>query len=483
MKRWFRSTTARFLWLNFALIFLCTLPGYVLVYLQADRLMLSSFARPLESRKDNLLRHYAKGGARELEKAVRSKTKHGPSDDSALMLVARDGHRISGNVTTWPAGLKAPMDWTPITLHRDGEGQDEPFLAFTTQFPSGERLLLGGLLDGRVTMQRALLLALAAAFALALPIGLLGSAMILRRMNRMVDIIAEAGQDVADGHLSRRLQTDGSGDPLDRLRETLNTMMARIGTLVEELRLLTDALAHDIRSPLMRISTHVHRATRRSPGAEDRADLEAISREVAGLLQMLESALEIGRAEAGIGREDFAPLDVVEVLEDLCEMYQPFASGQRVRIELAPSPPVHLIGNRGLIARALANLVDNALKYGSDGGIIELAVRAEPHAVTLVVADRGKGIPEGRRGEALRKFGRLDGARADEGSGLGLAMVNAVAILHGGSLTFEDNHPGLRVAVRMKREPVPVEGRQLLTEFPVKESREQRPVDVAARRA
>lgn len=480
MRRWLGTTTANFLLLNFALIFICTLPGYVLVYVQADRLMLNSFARPLESRKDNLLRHYAKGGAQELEKAVRSKTRHGPSDNSALMLVAPDGHRISGNVTTWPAGLKTPADWNPITLHRDGRKQDEPFLAFTTEFPSGERLLLGGLLDGRATMQRTLLLALAAALALALPIGLLGSTLIIRRMNRMVEIIAVAGQHVADGNLSRRLATDGSSDPLNRLRESLNAMMARIETLVEELRLLTDALAHDIRSPLMRISAHVQRATRMLPGTDNLASFDAISREVAGLLQLLESALEIGRAEAGIGREDFAPFDVVEVLQDLCEMYQPSATDRGVSIECGVSRPVQLLGDRGLIARALANLVDNALKYGADGRQIEIAVHTEADEVALVVADHGKGIPADRRGEALRKFGRLDGARADEGSGLGLALVNAVATLHGGSLTLQDNRPGLRATVRLKREPVSGEQHHLSPKLSRKKLAKQHQGAIAA---
>ncbi|MET0309998.1 MAG: HAMP domain-containing sensor histidine kinase [Sphingomonas sp.] len=456
MRNWVRSTTAKFLLLNFALIFICTLPGYVLVYFQADRLMLDSFARPLEFRRDNLSRHYAKGGLRELEKAVRTKAKHGLSDESALMLVAADGHRIAGNVSVWPAGLKAPADWTPVTLRRDEVGKDEPFIAFTTRLPSGEVLLLGGLVDGRVTMQRALLLALAAAFALALPIGLLGSALIIRRMNGMVEIIAIAGRHVADGNLSRRLATDGSSDPLNRLRESLNAMMARIEALVEELRLLTDALAHDIRSPLMRISAHVQLAMRRPRGSSDLAGYEAISREVAGLLQLLESALEISRAEAGIGREDFTCFDVGEVVEDLCEMYQPFAADRGVRIEYDPGSPVHLLGDRGLIARALANLVDNALKHGAGGRQIELSVASCADDVVLLVADRGKGIPADRRAEALQKFGRLDGARTDEGSGLGLALVNAVATLHGGDVVLQDNHPGLRTIMRLKRGTVPI---------------------------
>lgn len=479
MRRWLRSTTAQFLLLNFALLFTCTLPGYVFVYFQADQLLLHNFARPLEFRKANLMRHYARGGMPELEDAVRSKSRHGLPDQSALMLVAPDGHRIAGNVKAWPAGLEAPSNWRPVTLRREAVGREEPFLAFATVLPSGERLLLGGELDGRTIMQRTLLLALAAAFILALPIGLIGSVLIIRRMNRMVEIIAVAGQHVADGNLSRRLDTDGSSDPLNRLRESLNAMMARIEALVEELRLLTDALAHDIRSPLMRISAHVQRATRMLPGTDNLASFDAISREVAGLLQLLESALEIGRAEAGIGREDFAPFNVVEVLEDLCEMYQPSAADNGIAIECAPSPPVQLFGDRGLIARALANLVDNALKYAADGREIMLVALTEADDVALIVADRGKGIPADRRGEALQKFGRLDGARTDEGTGLGLALVNAVATLHGGSLTLQDNHPGLRATIWLKREPDAGERKRRAREPSRKEQPKQRQAAMA----
>jgi signal transduction histidine kinase len=267
----------------------------------------------------------------------------------------------------------------------------------------------------------------------------------------MVDTIAIMGQHIAAGELSRRVQTDGSGDPLDRLRGSLNAMLARIEALVEELRLLTDALAHDIRSPLMRISARIERARRLPPGSDQLGSLDAISREVEGLLRMLESTLEIGRAEAGIGREQFETFEVTEVMQDLCEMYQPLAAEQRIAIVLAQEARLKVFGNRSLIARAVANLIDNAIKYAADGGHIEIGVAWRLGEVSLSVSDRGNGIPMARRSEALRKFGRLDGARLSPGSGLGLALVNAVTLLHDGRLTLDDNQPGLRATMRLKQ--------------------------------
>ncbi len=253
-------------------------------------------------------------------------------------------------------------------LHREGSAQPEEFLVLTTRLPSGDRLLLGGLLDNRASMRGTLLRALFAAFALAIPIGLLGSVLIVREMNRMVEAISGVGEHVAAGDLGRRAEIDGSGDPVDRLKISLNAMLDRIETLVEEHRTLTDALAHDLRSPLTHIHIQVAQALSEAPGTNQHARFDVISHELERLLHMLESALEISRAEAGIGQGDFECFDAGEVLRDLCEIYQPAAHAAGVRITAASGPDLTVQGNHGLVARALANLIDNALKHGADGG-------------------------------------------------------------------------------------------------------------------
>ncbi|WP_336964975.1 HAMP domain-containing sensor histidine kinase [Sphingobium aquiterrae] len=446
-----KSTTARFVLLHLTLSLACMLPILFFVYIQIDRILLNDFARPLEYRKGNLQRHYERGGLPDLTRAVISRARRGDQDETAILLVGPDGRKIAGNVAAWPAALAAPGDWTPVSLRRDGKAQDEGFLAFATQLPSGHRLLLGGLLDGRSDMQVALLLALAAAFALAFPIGLLGSIIIVREMHRMVDAIARVGQHIAAGDLSRRAESDGSGDPLDRLGTSLNAMLARIETLVEEHRLVTDALAHDLRSPLTRIVARIDRALRAAPGTDQRDHFEAVAHEVDSLLHMLDGTLEISRAEAGIGRNDFTHFDLAAMLRDLCEMYQPLAAESHVTIVTEGDRALDLHGNRGLVARALANLIDNAIKYGAAGGCIRIGATRGRDAIHLFVADRGIGIPADRRDEALRKYRRLDGARASPGSGLGLALVNAVASLHEGMLMLEDNEPGLRATLHLSQ--------------------------------
>lgn len=446
-----RSTSGRFVLLSLAICLACVVPILGYVYHEIDRLLLAEFQRPLEYRQGNLLKHFDKGGIAELQTSVASRASRAYQDQTAILLVDREGKKLAGNLASWPEGLEAPREWGPATLHRQGSRQAEEFLVLTTRLPAGDRLLLGGLLDNRASMQGTLLRALFAAFALAVPIGLLGSILIVREMNRMVEAISGVGEHIAAGDLGRRAEIDGSGDPVDRLKLSLNAMLDRIETLVEEHRTLTDALAHDLRSPLTHIHIQVTQALDEAPGTDQRARFDVISQELERLLHMLESALEISRAEAGIGRRDFERFDAGEVLCDLCEIYQPSARAVGVRITAAFAPGLEVRGNNGLVARAVANLIDNALKYGASGGEITLEASATETEVLLAVADRAKGIPAARHAEAMRKFGRLDSARSTPGSGLGLSLVKAVASLHRGRLVLEENRPGLRATLVLPR--------------------------------
>lgn len=442
-----RSTSGRFVILSLAICLTCVVPILGYVYHEIDRLLLAEFQRPLEYRQGNLLKHFDKGGIAELQTSVASRAARAYQDQTAVLLVDSAGRKLAGNLANWPDGLAAPQEWAPATLHREGAHSPEDFLVLTTRLPSGERLLLGGLLDNRASMQATLLRALFAALALAIPIGLAGSLVFVREMNRMVAAIGAVGDHVAEGDLGRRAEIDGSGDPVDRLKLSLNRMLDRIETLVEEHSTLTDALAHDLRSPLTHIHIQVSQALADPAGTDQQRRFDVISQELERLLHMLESALEISRAEAGIGRRDFECFDAGRVLRDLCEIYQPAAQAVGVKILTACAPDLCVNGNHGLVARALANLVDNALKYGAEGGEITLEASAIDGQVHLAVVDRANGIPAARHAEAMRKFGRLDRARSTPGSGLGLSLVTAVASLHRGKLALQENSPGLRATL------------------------------------
>lgn len=442
-----RSTSGRFALLHLLLSFACTVPILFYVYHEVDAILLADFARPLEFRQSNLEKHYRNGGIVELRTAVASRAARAHRDQTAILLVDVRGRKLAGNLAEWPEGLSAPHDWTPTTLRRDGISHAEEFLVRSVRLPSGHRLMLGGLLDNRADMHGALLLALIAAFALAVPTGLVGSFAMVREMNLMVAAIADVGQHVCAGDLQRRAETDGSGDPVDRLKTTLNVMLDRIEVLLEEHRVLTDALAHDLRSPLGRIHMQLAGAPSQCHGSDHAERFPIIQHELDGVLRILDNALEISRAEAGIGRHNFDRVDVGAMLRDLHEIFQPLATAGGVTIDLRCEPEIFLRGDRVLLARAVSNLIDNALKYGGGGGNVLLAACCGEGEAHLSVSDGARGIPEHRRRDALRKFGRLDDARSTPGSGLGLTLVSAVASLHGGSFELQDNYPGLRAVL------------------------------------
>nr|WP_299903773.1 HAMP domain-containing sensor histidine kinase [Sphingomonas bacterium] len=366
-----------------------------------------------------------------------------------LLLADHDGRKIAGNIEAWPPSLRTPTDWREMLLYRDGHAVPERFGLSTTRLPTGEHLLIGVVIDDRAPMREALLIALVGALLLAIPIGLAGGSIMVRFMNRRVQGIGEVAARIAAGDLGNRVETLGTKDPFDRLGTSLNAMLARIEALVEELRLVTDALAHDLRSPLMRMRAWIEKAGDASSGKSRRPAIDAISREIDGMLRMLAGSLEISRTEAGMGREDFTPFDLGALTRDLCEMYQPLAEESGVSIAVEKPRDMTFFGNRELIGQAVSNLIDNALKYASSGGSIRIGVDESDSSVSFWVADRGAGIPANRREESMRKYRRLDEARATEGSGLGLALVRAVARLHEGELILEDNRPGLRAVISL----------------------------------
>jgi signal transduction histidine kinase len=226
-------------------------------------------------------------------------------------------------------------------------------------------------------------------------------------------------------------------------------MLDRIEHLVEELRLTTDGLAHDLRSPLVRLRARGEQALAKAETPASQAAIEAMLKEADALLRMLATMLEISRAEAGLGRDTIAAVDLAGLARDVVEMYEPLAEERGLPITYRGEGTLIWAANRELLAQALANLVDNALNYGA--GRIEVAATMQGECACLSVSDEGVGIPGERREEAVRRFGRLDPARSREGAGLGLALVNAIARMHGGRLSLSDNRPGLLVTIELPR--------------------------------
>jgi signal transduction histidine kinase len=293
---------------------------------------------------------------------------------------------------------------------------------------------------------------------------LLAGGFVTRRVLGRIDAMSVTTRSVMNGDLSGRIALTGTNDELDRLAENLNAMLARIELLMAGLKEVSDNIAHDLKTPLTRLRNGAEAALRGPPDAAGyRRALEGTIEEADGLIRVFNALLMIARAEAGSSRDGMADFDLSDVVRDMVELYEPVAeeAGVPLRLDVPASLPLH--GSRELIGQALANLVDNAIKYApraaeGDGPVTnapDLLVKAANHGdrVEIVVADRGPGIPEADRGRVLDRFVRLEGARSRPGFGLGLSLAAAVARLHGGTLRLEDNAPGLRAILALPVRP------------------------------
>jgi len=298
-------------------------------------------------------------------------------------------------------------------------------------------------------------------------LGLGGGVFVARRVLRRIDAMTGTTQRIMAGDLSGRLRVGRSGDELDRLAENLNAMLERIEALMVGLKEVSDNIAHDLKTPLTRLRNRAEEALARSGSeGEYRSALERTIEESDGLIRTFNALLMIARAESGQARGNMDDFDAADVANGIQELYEPLAEddGMTLRVKTVPT---RLHGNRELISQALANLVENAIKYGkpmpaaqplsagavagTESKVILIEARRDGDQVLLSVTDHGPGIPEADRKHAVERFVRLEASRTQPGSGLGLSLASAVAHLHGGELKLEDNEPGLKASLVLPR--------------------------------
>lgn len=446
-----RLTITRFIALAFFCQFLVA--GGALLYVQqASKRTLSAAERyAAQELRDDLLATYRRGGLISLRHTIEQRLAVGGDDRTTILLADGAGRPIVGNLAAWPTPVGDRSAWRTIDLYRTGRSSPEPIGLLTDRLPNGGRMLTGLVLTDSIRLADAYEEALTIAFLASLVLTF-GIAIVLGRvLSRQVSAIAATANAVSTGSLDERVRTNGSGDAFDRLGQSINAMLDRITALVEQLRMMTNGLAHDLKSPVTRLLFTVEQA---SGGVKDEKALDALEtvrREAELLQQMLSTALLISRTEAGFGAEMVAPVEISRLLDDVVEMYEPLAEESGFTLTLSPPDPGTFPLHRELVSQMLANLIENGLKYAEGGSQILLSATVSAKSVHFIVSDDGPGIPETRRDEALRRFGRLDPARGQPGSGLGLSLAEAVARLHHGTIALEDAAPGLRVIVTLNQ--------------------------------
>ena len=290
-----------------------------------------------------------------------------------------------------------------------------------------------------------------------------------RRILRRVDAASNTARAIMQGNLAQRIPVTGRDDEFERLARNLNAMLDRIQDLMTGLKDVSDNIAHDLKTPLHRLRTRAERALQSSRSPENLADaLGSVIEEADTLIQTFDALLSIARLEAGSRSESFGPLNVCTLTRDVAELYEPAAEERGLALRLSCMGDVMMCGEKHLIGQALANLLDNAIKYAgplaeaqvAQGGAplnVDVGLEDKGDTVDIVVADSGPGVPQIDQERVLQRFVRLQPSRSIPGSGLGLSLVAAVARLHGGSISLEDNQPGLKVRLSLKKN-LPPEG-------------------------
>jgi len=317
---------------------------------------------------------------------------------------------------------------------------------------SGKHQLIFGRMGGNIDSVRQLMeTALRWGLGAMVGLALLGSFLMAGRVTRRLEQINRISQDIRHGDLSRRMPQSRSNDEFDRLAGNLNGMLDQIQSLMEGVRSVSDAIAHDLRTPLTRLRGRLERL-RDTEGEDLGPSIDQSIEEADRMLGTFNALLRIAQIEAGSRRADLQEVDLEEVVNDLADLYEPLASEKDIELTLEAARSTKTWGDRDLLFQAIANLVDNAIKYTPEGGSIRVDLQKSSAGPKLVVADSGPGIPEQERDRVFERFYRLEAHRAAAGNGLGLSLVAAVAKLHETEISLEANNPGLRVVWNLPRD-------------------------------
>lgn len=445
MGKLLSSTVARLVMGIFAIQLLSSAAAIVLLYTQMLGVIAADRTRQVLDLRDDLLAVYYNGGAPALEQAVAGTT--GSLADPALFaeVALPAGPAVRSHVARLgqlPAGDRP----VAIKAWHDPKGEAVAALAQKIILEDGIQLTVGAVTTPDRSFNTAFAEAITLTVVLTGILALLGALVLGYVISRRTHAIAETAEALGRGDFAARIPHASRGDGFDHLRDQINAMAERIDHLVGQLQSLSASLAHDLRSPVARLRASIDQALNSVPAGESLDALLLARTDAEALQTMLADALELSRLETGVIADRRVMVDLAEVADDLADLYEPLAeqAGIDLQRQLVPAPA---LADRELLARALSNLIDNALKYG--GNRITVGTAAEPGTAVLWVADDGTGIAEPDRAKAQLPHARLDNARTRPGAGLGLAVVTAVAKLHAGRLELRSGADGHGLLARI----------------------------------
>jgi signal transduction histidine kinase len=367
-------------------------------------------------------------------------------------LISPAGAELAGN---YPITPRIQAAWrNRRTLDHD-DGIDLPrhitaIRGLATRFPNGDTLYVAENASALHALKHLIAGAFLAVFGAILTLGLFGGLWVARGTLRRVEAISDTTRDIIHGDLSRRIALMGTGDEFDRLAENLNVMLERIEALMENVRQVSNDIAHDLRSPLARLREHLELSRQTANDAKTRLAFDDGIEQVDAALSIFGAMLRIAEVEAGARRRDFSTVDLSTLLRDLDETFETVAESEGIYLASDIPDDLHVPGDRELLTQMFVNIIENAIHHSPAGCHVWISARHSGAGhCDIIISDDGPGIPEADRARVLKRFVKLDASRHSRGTGLGLPLAVAVAGLHDGGITLDANQPGLRVTVRL----------------------------------
>jgi signal transduction histidine kinase len=391
-------------------------------------------------------------GVDSLDAAIKTQVggQFGRMDNIVALLADPTLRKRSGNLPAWPQDVTASTGIQTTSIQVDDRVAKVALLH--KSLPGGYHLLVGREISRFEKLEMLFLYGLGGAASIVLLVGVAGGLLVRRTLLSKVNDINQAAFAIMHGNLSHRLPAHPGENELNALVETENRMLDQIEHLIEGIRNVSNAIAHDLRTPLAELRSRLEELTVTRPDREQTfGEVDGAIADVDRVIAIFNALLRMAEIDTGVRRAGFVEVDACTIAAEAVEFYNPVAELKGVALKFVSSGPASLAGDPLLLAQAVGNLIDNAFKYAAKNGTIsvETAHRADG-TIEIAVADDGPGIPDDEKSKVLERFYRSDTSRGTPGAGLGLSLVAAVARLHGGALTLTDNHPGLRATLSFR---------------------------------
>lgn len=452
IRKLFNTTVFR-LSLVYALLFSTVAAGALgVIYWMAAAQMQQQTDTRLQLETDMLLSRYRAAAVEGLTQVIQLRNSEGGERFLISTLIHRRQQDFTRGITFDVINQDNTQAFATVPLGKviGSRQQSEPVRLLWTLLPGGYQLVVVTDLKEQHTLLNRLLVTVLTAIGIIFTLAIMGGSFMGYNVLHRINGVAKTANAIVSGNLNQRMPVTTRNDEFDRLSQVLNTMLERIEYLMQEMREVSDNLAHDLRNPLNRLRNRLEASQYQSHHGSNPDYPQLIQdtiQEVDDLIKTFNALLSIAQMESGVQRDDWHNIDLTSLIEELAELYTVVAEEEGLTLSHRADAGLTIYGNRQLLAQAITNLLDNAVKYSPLGGHISLMASHLNDKVTITVADNGPGIPPDKHNVVFKRFTRLDNARSTPGNGLGLSLVKAVADLHKAEIRLQNNHPGLKASL------------------------------------